>query len=275
MKKILRKIIYQVPIFQKIWFWLRDFITRPNFSGWGMKTIVYPPWVASREDALTRDFFNCALGIRELVMNKRFTVSQFEEVYDKGKLLDGLLWRHYLVYWSARYAAERTSSQVKTLVECGVCDGLTVHFALSAVSKNFPVEAHLYDSWEGMREDFLVDSEKIQSGNYSYLEMNRTKDNLSANQNNLIFHKGFIPESFQIIPSPDEVTWLHIDLNASIPTRQALEEFFPRVQKGGIIIFDDYLGKYYPDTKIAIDQFFSGKEGILLPLPTGQAIFFK
>ena len=260
---------------QTSWFWLRGFLTRSNFSGWGMKTIVYPPWYSSRSDSLTEDFHNVADEIKKLALNKLFILSQFEEVYDKGKLLDGLLWRHYLVYWSARYAAERTSANIKTLVECGVCDGLTIYFAIKAVSRKFPLNAHLYDSWEGMREDLLADSERIQLGNYSYLEMNRTKENLSAFSDILTFHKGYIPESFNIIPSPNEVAWLHIDLNASIPTSNALEEFYPRILKGGVIIFDDYLGKFYPDTKVAIDRFFSNKEGFLLPMPTGQAIFFK
>jgi hypothetical protein len=126
-----------------------------------------------------------------------------------------------------------------------------------------------------MREDLLVDGERIQVGNYSFLELSRTKENLSEFSGMLTYHKGYIPESFRAIPSPDQVVWLHIDLNASIPTTHALEEFFPRIPKGGIILFDDYLGKFYPDTKLAIDRFFSDKEGKLLPLPTGQAIFFR
>ncbi len=275
MKKLLRKFIYAVPILQILWFSIRDSISRPNFSGWGMKTIVYPPWQSNRADALTKEFFTVAEELKRLVLNNQFVLSQFEEIYDKGKLLDGLLWRHYLVYWSAKYAAERTSAKVKVLVECGVCDGLTAYFAINASSRSFGVEAHLYDAWEGMRKDLLEESEKIQLGNYSFLELSRTEKNLSEFVGMLTFHKGYIPESFLNIPSPEQIVWLHIDLNASIPTTHTLEEFFPRIPKGGIILFDDYLGTFYPDTKVAIDRFFSDKEGILLPMPTGQAIFFK
>jgi hypothetical protein len=41
------------------------------------------------------------------------------------------------------------------------------------------------------------------------------------------------------------------------------------------VLFDDYGWSGYQDTKVAVDAFFAGKRGVLLPMPTGQAIFFK
>ena len=67
---------------------------------------------------------------------------------------------------------------------------------------------------------------------------------------------------------------MHIDLNSTKPTIDALDFFFPRLIKGGIIIFDDYGNTGYPDTKIEIDEFFKNKPGVLMQSPTGQAIYY-
>jgi len=48
-----------------------------------------------------------------------------------------------------------------------------------------------------------------------------------------------------------------------------------KLVKGGIILFDDYGWAGYEDTKKAIDSYFSEKSGILMKLPTGQAIYYR
>ena len=55
----------------------------------------------------------------------------------------------------------------------------------------------------------------------------------------------------------------------------ALELFFPKLQDRGIILFDDYGAINYLDTRKIIDNFFRDKPGILMELPTGQAIYYK
>jgi O-methyltransferase len=55
----------------------------------------------------------------------------------------------------------------------------------------------------------------------------------------------------------------------------ALELFFPKLQDRGIILFDDYGAINYRDTRKIIDNFFRDKPGILMELPTGQAIYYK
>ena len=94
-------------------------------------------------------------------------------------------------------------------------------------------------------------------------------------QNKTVFIKGIIPESLAYRDKPTELIWLHIDLNSSAPTLAVLNEFFDKMLPGGVVLFDDYAWRSYYDTKIAVDAFFANKKGILLPLPTGQAIFFK
>jgi hypothetical protein len=164
---------------------------------------------------------------------------------------------------------------VRNLVECGVCDGLTVFFAMEAIKGNAAFKSFLYDAWEGMKKENLLDSEIKSAGDYDYLRIENTKRNLAAFHDRSVFNKGYIPDSFEGANNPTEVTWLHIDLNSSVITKCSLDFFYDRVVSGGLILFDDYAWPDYYDTKVVVDQFFSGKSGTLLHLPTGQAIYFK
>ncbi len=92
---------------------------------------------------------------------------------------------------------------------------------------------------------------------------------------NLIFHQGYIPDSLTEKPDPpDTIFYLHIDLNSAKPTEHALEFFYPRLVGGGVILFDDYGWDAYEDTKNTIENFFKDKPGLLMKIPTGQAIYF-
>jgi hypothetical protein len=126
-----------------------------------------------------------------------------------------------------------------------------------------------------MKSEHLLESEKGHVGEYSYLDIENTKKNLATFQKETVFIKGYIPESFETSDNPTEIVWLHIDLNSVMPTTATLQFFFEKMPPGGTILFDDYSRQSEYDTKVAIDEFFSKKPGVLLPLPTGQAVYFK
>ena len=54
---------------------------------------------------------------------------------------------------------------------------------------------HLYDSWDAMKKNLLVKSEFENIGRYESLDIDITKSNLSEFNNDVIYHKGYIPES--------------------------------------------------------------------------------
>ena len=134
---------------------------------------------------------------------------------------------------------------------------------------------HLYDAWEDMKGEGLLESESWHVNLYKKLDIDVTKKNLREFSNNIVYHKGHIPDSLNNKPeSPKSIFYLHIDLNSSKPTLAALEFFYPRLVSGGVILFDDYGWDQYEDTKNTIELFFEKKSGILMKLPTGQAIYF-
>jgi O-methyltransferase len=122
----------------------------------------------------------------------------------------------------------------------------------------------------------LMESEKDFAGEYAYLDMKATQKNLSMFEpNNLFFNKGYIPSSFQAGQNPNNLVWLHIDLNSALPTLHALNFFWGKLEMGGLILFDDYALPGYQDTQKAVEAWIKSKNGTLLHLPTGQAIFIK
>ena len=274
-KPYLRRVIYVVPGAQELWTLWNGLNNRPDFIGWGMVTHTFTPWHGGGGDEIARDFLKAHREIVTQVKQGKFNLSQFNDFKDKTRLLNGFMWRHYIVFWSARYASKATNCPIKNLVECGVCDGLTVFFAMNALNGKYEFKSFLYDAWAGMKSEYLSESEMGSAGEYYYLSIENTKHNLVEFQTKTVFNKGYIPETFQASDNPTEIVWLHIDLNSAMPTTAALKYFFGKMPPGGVILFDDYAWHGFHDTKLAVDEFLSRQAGVLLPMPTGQAIYLK
>ena len=92
-------------------------------------------------------------------------------------------------------------------------------------------------------------------------------------ENDVVFFKGYIPNVFQNGDHPDEISWLHIDLNSSKTTFETMEFFYPKIVDNGVIIFDDY--GMFDTTKEVVDNFLKNKKGHFISYPTGQGMFIK
>ena len=250
---------YEFKIFKK---------KKKTFNGWGLTTTdTIPPW----ENKINKEnfFFNEANSqLIDLVDKKEFRLTQFDyKNTDYKKILNELAWRHYIIFNSVLLASKNISSNNMNLAECGVCDGLTIYFAIKACEiSNIAKKAFLYDSWETLADDKL-------RFKYDYLNIDITKKDLDCFQEDLVFNKGLIPNIFKTARNPSEVSWLHIDLNSADATKSSLDFFYEKLISGGIILFDDYGG--FEDTRKVIDNFFNGKDGHFINYPTGQGVFIK
>jgi hypothetical protein len=146
---------------------------------------------------------------------------------------------------------------------------------IDELGENANFEACLYDAWGGMKEENLTANEKRAKGKYSYLSLEQTKSNLKNFGSRCNFIQGDIPNVFIKQSGPSEISWLHIDLNSSIPTLKTLEQFVPKLLPGGVVLFDDYAHGGFRETKEVADVYCSQISGVLMPFPTGQAVFFK
>jgi len=243
----------------------------PRFSGWGMTTMNELPWINEYDGEVFRK------ASRDI--KKTFEFDKSIVGYDSSNI-EQLLWRHWNISTAVKYAIKFTDTKEYHFVECGVAEGMTVFFALreifenQKVGKNFSM--HLYDSWNIMKEEELTEIERdaCKRKNYQFLNINKTKKNLSEFDDYIIYHQGYIPKTFSINPeAPKSISYLHIDLNSVKATQSTLEFFFPRLEPGGVIILDDYGAIAFEDTRIMIDAFFHDKPGILLKSPTGQTMY--
>ena len=265
-------------------YYKKFFLRNLTFTGWGMTTNTNPPWTSNNNnEALKFEKINNKLI--QLIKDEKFILTQFS-MKEKGKnkkeeieiyllALDTLKWRHLIVYYSFLLAKKFTQKEMN-IVECGVCDGLTIFYAINAYEKkNYDLKVYLYDSWKKMERKHLNDQELHHLGDYSYLNINITKNNLRDYNENLIFNIGYIPEVLTSSTYPKHLSWLHIDLNSSSPTIEALKFFYEKLNSKGVILFDDYGHKSYEPTKYVIDNFFNDLDGQLIAFPTGQAMFIK
>jgi len=254
----------------------RKFFLKAKFSGSGMMTEHELPW----NDEYQGEIF---LKASNDIKNFEFTSTK-ELSMDLGrakrKNLDELLWRHWIISYAVQHAIEFADCNEYNFVECGVADGSSAFIALRHIVNhkkiNHKFSMHLYDSWKAMKKELLLKNELEKVDNYTDLKINTTKKNLSEFQDYVIYHQGYIPDSFSKPPqSPNQIVYLAIDLNSAKPTIDALDFFFSKLVKGGIIIFDDYGWAGWEDTKKAIDAYLFDKPGILMKLPTGQAIYYR
>lgn len=55
---------------------------------------------------------------------------------------------------------------------------------------------------------------------------------------------------------------VHMDVDLYAPTKAALEAFWPRLSRGGIMLFDEYGIKDWPGETKAVDEFLADKPGL-------------
>jgi hypothetical protein len=71
------------------------------------------------------------------------------------------------------------------------------------------------------------------------------------------------------------LSFAHIDMNASAPSKRALEYAYAAMVPGGIIAFDDYGWASCEEQRVMIDAFFADLLERPIALPTGQAFVIK
>lgn len=244
-----------------------------------MTSIHFTPWDPKSSDEIGLEFAEVNKRLLAGLNAKEIVYGGGYETDGYGNLLKERLWRHYIIYWTSKFAAKNTQTEKINIVEAGVWYGMSTTYAISALQntlgQSLNYEVFLYDAWEGMKEENLTQSEKYRTGEYSYLSLEQTKSNLRDFHESCRFIKGHIPDVLVENPGPSDLSWLHIDLRSSMPTLRTLEHFFPKLLPGGLVLFDDYSHSIYKSIRIAIDDYCKKLNGLLLPLPTGQAIFFK
>jgi O-methyltransferase len=156
--------------------------------------------------------------------------------------------------------------------ECGVYKGGTAQLLrqmrdLHAKGR----KVRLFDSFRGMPEtDAVRDVHK--SGDFSDTSLEAVRHVVGSE--GVEFHAGFIPETFWDL-NTEGIAFAHIDLDLHDAVLESCKFIYPRLSRGGVMVFDDYGFPSCPGARIAVDEFFKDKPEFPMVLPTAQALIHR
>jgi O-methyltransferase len=163
------------------------------------------------------------------------------------------------------------------VAECGVREGKSALFMLEAL--NAPRDFFLFDSFEGLSDpvagkDTLQSAIDAASGKRIFAgDIDKVRQTFAVRPNVHVM-AGWIPERFAEV-AERQFALVHIDVDLYEPTLASISFFYPRLERHGILICDDYGSGAYPGARRAMDEFFAEKTEKPIELPQGQAFVIK
>ena len=169
------------------------------------------------------------------------------------------------------------------LVECGVFKGgsaMMMAYSMQEFNKDHNEEKKpwLYDTFEGMANPSVHDENILNQKATYELKKNKKKENQNdiwayspmsyvdknikktgINQKNIVFIKGLVENTLLNI-KPKKISLLRRDTDFYESTKKELEELYPLLEVGGVIIIDDY--GHWKGCKKAVDEYFIDKKNI-------------
>ncbi|MHB8138207.1 MAG: TylF/MycF/NovP-related O-methyltransferase [Smithellaceae bacterium] len=204
----------------------------------------------------------------------------FQQAYAHVKRLDksgitgeGIEWRIHVLCWAAYHASHLDGD----FVDCGVNTGLFSRAVMAYVNFNkLNKKYYLLDTFTGLDPKYSSDYEMKRHHKIGYSDKidlyEQAMQTFSGFNTKII--KGAVPETLAQVDT-DKVAYVSIDMNCVMPEVAALEFFWDRLVKGGLIILDDYAYPGSEDQKRAHDQFAQSKGVQILTLPTCQGLIIK
>jgi O-methyltransferase len=137
-------------------------------------------------------------------------------------------------------------------------------------------DLYLFDTFDGFPESHARrDPGAIAAGGYAYGfdEVRR----FIGDHPNIRYCKGTFPETATMAPADVKFAMVHLDCDLYVPTKAALEFFYPRLVPGGLLILHDYYSGCWPGVPRAVDEFLADKpEGLIrIPDKSGTAALTK
>lgn len=153
--------------------------------------------------------------------------------YVKPRLSEAVLFREKVELWE--YALSK-SNDIGLCLEFGVFRGESInYFAAKYPSRRF----FGFDSFMGLAEDWF--------GHHA----TKGRFNLNGELPNVLQNVTLIPGWFEnslpqfLAENPGELSFVHIDGDTYQAAKTILEQLFPRLKPGVVIVFDEYYG--YPN----------------------------
>tara|TARA_Y100000034_G_scaffold136971_1_gene217758 strand:+ start:2472 stop:3083 length:612 start_codon:yes stop_codon:yes gene_type:complete len=151
------------------------------------------------------------------------------------------------------------------IAEVGVFRGGTAKLIALFADKDKKI--HLFDTFAGLPEPEREHGDGHRKGQFAS-DFKDVKRFLKGHRN-LKFYKGFFPATAEELET--QFSFVHIDTDLYQSHIDAYKYFWPRMNTGGVILFDDYGALSCKGAKKAVDECFDKK----IYLPTGQCFVIK
>jgi len=116
-----------------------------------------------------------------------------------------------------------------------------------------------FDTFEGLPKDQWIESEIHEPGDFHDTTYEEVMEFLSDCPN-VVLKKGLFPQSAKGLEDY-KFKLVHLDMDFYLGTKLAIDWFWPRMEKGGVIVFDDYTWPNCPGVYEAVGEL-SMREGI-------------
>ena len=162
------------------------------------------------------------------------------------------------------------------IVECGIWKGISIVFFSKILDLNKIKEKKIfgYDTFEGfpmpgqkdisrdgssMRSRFETNKINADSSYWNYCSIADVKSNIEKNtisSKNVFLIKGKVENTLKEEKNiPKKISILKLDTCLYESTKLELEVLFPRIQKGGVLIVDNYVN--YKGVQLAVKEYFT------------------
>ncbi len=153
--------------------------------------------------------------------------------------------------------------------ECGVWVG-QASYIICALSGEGGQNHFAIDSFEGLSEPTAEDAGCASGKGSVACDMEQTQRSLVAFPG-VHYVKGWVPEVLETL-APRKYSFVHLDMDLAEPMASAIRYFHPRLERGGIILCDDYGDRKWPGVKAGVDRACLEVGARVIPLSTCQAI---
>jgi O-methyltransferase len=214
-----------------------------NFRGqWSSYRPFFQPW---RESSIFQAWLSKTNGLRLYSDEIFYNVFQFARVALRA---EGNVW------------------------ECGVYRGASSLLLAELIRLDAPKKKlRLFDTFSGLPEQSELD--KYKAGELGDTSVERVQA-LLRDHASVQFHVGRMPETFGGLED-EQISFALIDVDQRQSTSECLRFVYPRLQRGGAILIDDYGRPGTYGCRIAVDEYLAEIAAPLIVLQTGQAVILK
>ena len=172
----------------------------------------------------------------------------------------------YMLYQLTR----QTAALAGNLAECGVYRGGTA--LLFGRLKPENKRLYLFDTFGGMPETDPK-NDFHRAGDFADTSLPRVQA-LLGDCANIVFRPGFFPATSKGLEE-ETFSLAHCDMDIQSSVLDFCHFFYPRLVRGGVMVFDDYGFRSCPGAKAAVRAFCAEQGTFELYLLTGQALVWK